>query len=182
MSAVPDIFVRKAEPEDAAACAAINLLGWRTAYEGLIDGEMLDNMSMNELLKKWDRRLNNPDPEVFCYVAVVKLKNGKEEIAGYVLGGKNRNAAMPFTHEVMALYLHPPYKRQGIGRLLFRAAIEEFKRRGVLSMLVFVLEGNVPARKFYESFRPVFSRDTTINIGNRTYNETALGWPDITGI
>jgi ribosomal protein S18 acetylase RimI-like enzyme len=179
MSFVPDIYIRRARPEDARACAEINLLGWRTAYAGLIADDTLEKMNLQDLLGKWNWRLTNKEKDTFCYVSLCPDKDGNEEVTGYILAGPNRNKTMPFTHEVLALYLRPEYKRQGIGRLLFRTAIEEFKRMDVSSMLVFVLEGNDPARQFYSSFGPVFTKNTTLGIDGRTYNESAFGWTDI---
>jgi GNAT superfamily N-acetyltransferase len=52
--------------------------------------------------------------------------------------------------ELYSLYVHPDRHGTGTGRALMAAALAEGVRRGWPRMLLWVLEGNAHARRFYE--------------------------------
>ena len=52
--------------------------------------------------------------------------------------------------ELIAIYVDPDHIGTGVGRLLMAAAREQLRRLGVTSAALWVLEGNVRARRFYE--------------------------------
>ena len=62
--------------------------------------------------------------------------------------------------QVMNIAVHPSRRRIGAGGRLLQAAIRSAREEGAASMVLEVREGNVPARKLYESagFTVVASR------------------------
>lgn len=59
------------------------------------------------------------------------------------------------------------YRRQGIGRLLFDAVKEDGTRRGFKTMSWQVLEWNIPAIEFYDSYGAAYGKEwynCTINL------------------
>jgi ribosomal protein S18 acetylase RimI-like enzyme len=77
-----------------------------------------------------------------------------------------------------ALYLHPDYFRQGIGKQLVQTAARRLIQDGMSSMLAWVLVQN-PSRKFYEALGGKYLYEKPIEIGGASLNEVAYGWPDI---
>lgn len=171
------LIIRKAQPADADACAEVNLLSWRNTYKGIIAGSTLEKMNMEDLLKKWRWRFAHPDPAIFCFVAEISGKAG-----GYLLCGPNRNKKFPQQYEVMAMYILEQHRRNGIGKKLFLSAVNEMRSRNIPSFLVFAIHGNIPAQKFYSSFHPHQSADTSLEIDGIGYTETCYGWNDISTI
>jgi ribosomal protein S18 acetylase RimI-like enzyme len=60
-----------------------------------------------------------------------------------------------------------------------RTAAREFARRGHTSMLLWVLNDNLPARKFYEALGGKILREKPISIGDQTLPEISYGWDNL---
>lgn len=84
----------------------------------------------------------------------------------------------PYEAEIYALYILEAHQRRGIGRRLVQAAAREFGRRGLGSMVVWVLAAN-PARRFYEALGGRLAGSQPIVIGGATLEEVAYGWADV---
>ena len=50
-------MIRKAKIEDSNSIANLILRGWQTAYKGLIDQELLDDMKEDEMSKGWKKNI-----------------------------------------------------------------------------------------------------------------------------
>jgi GNAT superfamily N-acetyltransferase len=61
-----------------------------------------------------------------------------------------RDERLPNFGELMALYVDPAHVGTGVGRLLIAAAWERLRGLGVAGALLWVLEANARARRFYE--------------------------------
>ena len=59
--------------------------------------------------------------------------------------------------EIVSIYFLPDYIGKGYGRLLLDKCIEELKKCGFSKVLLWVLEDNHRARKFYEKNRFIYS-------------------------
>src|SRR5579864_4294968 len=168
-----EIIIRPAMPEDAPYLASVNIASWQSTYRGLIADEVLDEMKFEQYLAKWENTLASQEKgNGFCFAA----ENESGKMMGYSLCGKNSHPELPFDGELYAIYLLKEYQGKGIGKKLFLRSIEEFKNTGVQSFLLFVLSSNTGSRKFYESFKPDFTADETIMIGNGAYCDVCYGW------
>lgn len=65
-------------------------------------------------------------------------------------------APPPYSAELTHLYVHPGAQAAGIGRRLMEGAIEIADVEGHRRVLLWVLEGNQHARRFYERFGFVY--------------------------
>ena len=74
--------------------------------------------------------------------------------------------------EIVSIYFLPDYIGKGYGRLLLNKCIKELKQCGFSKVLLWVLEDNHRARKFYEKngfiYSEVFRDD---NIGGKDIRE-----------
>ena len=173
--------IRLATVNDAPGCAAVNIAAWRSTYRGLIDDAALDNMDHEQLAERWHNRLMPANRAMFCFVAQLDpiAPTDPPHIVGYVLGGFSRRGELPFTGELLAIYLLPEHQGAGLGRRLFLRCVQEFRGRGIDSFLLFVLKANVAARKFYSAFHPDFEEESDVMIDGFTYRDVGYGWSNL---
>ncbi len=167
------IWIRPAVPEDAPALASVNVITWRAAYRGIIAADFLESLNETQLEERWRQRVASGESATFVAVT------DRGQVVGYVNAGAEREGLKPQTGEVYAIYLLPGYHRQGIGKRLMRRAMRWLKSQGMRVCLVWVLEDNLPARRFYESLGGVLFREQNITIGRQTLREVAYLWEDV---
>jgi RimJ/RimL family protein N-acetyltransferase len=129
------VVIRRAEPADEDALAAIDRATWNSLSsptpppgpEWAFFGERC-----------------NPDDVL---VAVVD-----DEIAGYVrLGRATELAATDHVRMISGIAVAMQHRQLGVGRALVGAAVEEASARGVRRLTLRVLGPNHAARRLYES-------------------------------
>lgn len=170
------MLIRHATLADAERMGFINAASWRTTYKGLIDDRAFDVMTHEAMVAKWTRIIThyatNPS---FALVAEVD-----GEVVGYISCGPNTHPDQSqFEWELFAVYLLKEHQGKGIGKALFCEAVNEMKRLGVKSLVLYVLSSNTPSRKFYESFKPDFAGSAKVMINEIEYDDTYYGWSDI---
>ena len=132
------MLVRPARREDAAAIADVHVLTWQTAYEHVFGAERLADIGSGRRAQ-WEERLANPERRVF-----VSEDDGR--VTGFVSIGESRDE--PGKGELFAIYVLPEAWGSGAGPALMASALEEL--RGFPSAMLWVLEDNPRARRFYE--------------------------------
>lgn len=136
--------VRAAVPADADEAARLQVRSWRSAYRGLIAQEFLDGLSPDFFADRYTfGRVGLRMPST-----VVAVDGAA--ILGLATTGLCRDGDLPNFGELMAIYVDPAHARRGVGRLLMEAARERLRVIGVADALLWVLEGNAAARRFYE--------------------------------
>jgi GNAT superfamily N-acetyltransferase len=136
--------VRAAVPEDSYDVARVHVRSWQSAYPGLIAQEYLDSLTPEALAGTYSfGRMGLALPST--QVAV-----DGSTICGLATTGLCRDSDLSNFGELMAIYVDPAYVRTGVGRLLMTAARERLRRIGVTQAALWVLDGNVRARRFYE--------------------------------
>jgi len=89
-------------------------------------------------------------------------------IRGLATTGLCRDEDFPNFGELMAIYVDPAHVRTGVGRLLMSAARERLRLVGLKGALLWVLDGNVGARRFYERDGWMFDGACrTVTFGNQ---------------
>ena len=68
------------------------------------------------------------------------------EVIGYVMVTKDRDGMA----QIWAIYVLPEWQRRGAGRLLWEAALERGRQLESHELVLWVLDSNEPARRFYE--------------------------------
>ncbi len=135
---------RDARVADAAALAAIHVRSWQVAYAGIFPAEFLSGLDVGRR-ERWRRaRLQNPPPRT-CTL-VVEVDDGPIGFAdlGPALG-------LGGAGEVYAIYLDPDHWGRGHGRELMAAAVDRLVRLGCGEAVLWVIEENLRARRFYEA-------------------------------
>ena len=169
------IQIRQATPADASAIARVHVDSWRTTYAGILPEKFLSGLSYASRENMWRDSLRSPIHGKGHYVA--ESCNG--DIVGFAVSGPESEGSSEFTGEIYAIYLLAEFQRQGMGRRLFTASCSSLFEAGIGSMLLWVLEENHAARRFYESLGGEVIRRKEINIGGADLVEVAYGWNDI---
>ena len=144
-------MVRRARPEDAAAIAAVHVRTWQAAYEHVFGAERLAGLDAERRRLGWERALSERVDEEDVFVA-----EDDGEVVAFASCGPARDE--PGEGEVYAIYALPPAWGGGAAPELMDAALDALRGRGYPAAILWVLEDNPRARRFYE--REGWSLDT----------------------
>lgn len=140
--------VRRAQPDDAQAIAAVHIRTWQSAYRRQLPDDYLDGLSqdLSRRTEMWQTEISTPrSPKHEVWVAAVDKR-----IDGFVALGPARDASSNITGEVYAIYVSPDRWGRGQGRTLFSHATNRLASFGYSEAILWVLESNRRARRFYE--------------------------------
>ena len=112
---------------------------WKYAYKDIIPQSFLDHIPAGQ----WANSIRKAGMN-----SLVLTENRK--MIGTASFCKSRWEKYSDYGEVVSIYFLPDYIGKGYGRLLLNKCIEELKQCGFSKVLLWVLEDNHRARKFYE--------------------------------
>jgi ribosomal protein S18 acetylase RimI-like enzyme len=142
------LSIRPVRLEDAENYTACHIACWRAAYQGIVPDQYLDAMQAEQQQRTEQLRqslLNPGSSQFFCLV------DGSQMI-GRLIIGKSRDDDLAQAGEVTAIYLLPEYWGQGLGRMLMDFAINTLRQSGYQQIILWVLQLNSRARRFYERY------------------------------
>ncbi|MBR5993388.1 MAG: GNAT family N-acetyltransferase [Lachnospiraceae bacterium] len=147
--------------DDRGAVSRIYEKSWKAAYKGIVPQDYLDGIKPG----RWAKNLDIPG-----WTNMVCIENG--EFIGTSTYSKSRWDKWPDAGEVISIYLLPEYYGKGYGRPLLTATLNKLKEQGYTEVLLWVLEENSRARRFYERFGFTCTEDTMDGvIGGKTLRE-----------
>ena len=136
--------------------------------------EFLDAIDLGEWTKRQRRNMAEQPADLVTLVAETQGL-----VVGWAVGGPNRDIAFDYAGELYAIYLLPDYQRRGIGRKLTVAVAGWLVDRKLNSMILWVLEQNHPARRFYEVLGGGHCGKRQTVIGGAPLSEVSYGWDDL---
>jgi L-amino acid N-acyltransferase YncA len=140
-----DVEIRPAELADVAELGRMHVATWRAAYTGIVPDEILEGLDAQDRAARWARQIRDGTDGV-----QIALDDGR--IVGFVSFGPCRDEdANGRIGEVCAIYLAASHWRQGLGRRLMSLALEHLRSAGSREAVLWVLEANHRARRFYEA-------------------------------
>lgn len=163
-----DIIIRKINEKDIPSIADIQVNGWKTAYKGIIDDDILDTMNKEEKIG----RLKESYQKNGFIVAEFK-----DEIVGfcrYIDSNEFTPDMQDIDCEITALYVKPDLKYNGIGTKLFQFVINEFKTKNKTKMILWCLKDNEPSKKFYTKMGGEIVKERLLKIGEKSYYEVGF--------
>lgn len=171
----PFMPVREMTADDIDAVARLRVSAWRSAYAGLLPRPFLDAMSVAEDAARRREAFAKTDGSVGHLVT----EDAHGTVTGWAAVGPDRPAG-PHTHaatgttdvaELYAIYVLPELIGTGLGRTLMDSSLAQARGRGFARVLLWVIEGNTRARRFYEraGFAPDGAEDTHDLDGRGTY-------------
>jgi GNAT superfamily N-acetyltransferase len=141
------VTLRPATTADLRRIAEIRIRAWQRAYQGLLPAEYLAGLDPDRDHERRRSRFADPANRMSEHVAVVD-----GAVVGWTSIGPYRgdDAPAPGPGEIAALYLDPDRWGRGVGRVLLRYAVEQLAVARLEPVLLWVLEGNGRARRFYQ--------------------------------
>jgi GNAT superfamily N-acetyltransferase len=165
-------MIRSASTADAAEISGVQRDSWLAAYEGIIAHEIMDRVTAPDDGARV-RQVFRTRPWQRMVVAVAQNPTGQSPadqpgIVGYASFGPELDVFAPWPHpvspagrqgqvgELYALYVHPAWWSTGTGRALMDHVLAKVSSAGFPNVMLWVLERNARARRFYEraGFRP----------------------------
>ena len=147
--------------DDPLAISDIYEQSWRNSYRGIVPQTYLDSIPHG----RWAAHVTNDGMH-----SLVLLEHG--QIIGTASVCRSRWAQYPGCGEIVSIYLLPDAMGKGYGTPLLRACLEALHEMGFDQILLWVLEENTRARRFYEKngfhCADVYLEDT---IGGRAVRE-----------
>lgn len=135
--------VRTAAPADAERLGQIHVRSWQKAYQGILPADFLASLSVEARADRWRTEL-----EAIGEADLALVVESGESINGFARVAPSADRKHG---EVQAIYLDPDHWRKGWGRLLMVAAEDSLARLGWKEAILWVLEKNLSARRFYEA-------------------------------
>ena len=169
------IQTRAAVPEDAASTARVHVDSWRSTYAGIVPAEYLAGLSYRNRESLWRDLLTADRPGTSYFVA--ETEDG--DIVGFASAGPEREGDRVYQGELYAIYILEEYQRMGLGHRLFSHVTRGLLADGFNSLLLWVLEDNRHACRFYESLGGERAGRKTITIGGADLVEVSYGWREI---
>ena len=145
--------LRPAIAEDAKAIATVHIQSWQSAYRGQLPDRYLDNLGqeLERRTEMWRSGITAPRTSGTEVWVADWGADSDRRIDGFVAFGPARDPDPNAGAEVYAIYVHPNVWGQGLGRTLLRRAMERLQSLGYSTSMLWVLESNARARRFYEA-------------------------------
>jgi GNAT superfamily N-acetyltransferase len=143
------VELREAQRGDELAVAEVHVRSWQEAYRGLMPDEYLDALDPRDRATRYT--FEAADPAAPTTVLAVRAgADGEGSILGFMTICPSRDGDAPGLGEVVALYVDPDRHLGGVGRLLMAEARRRLREAGFTEALLWVLDGNDRAARFYE--------------------------------
>jgi GNAT superfamily N-acetyltransferase len=137
--------VRPATSDDADAIGRIQVETWTTAYADLLPRETIEAFDVDARQAMWREGLGRaPRPGSATFVALVE-----DEVVGFATVGASHSE--DGSGELYAIYVDPSRWGDGAGRALIERAEASLRESGFPEALLWVLEGNERAERFYRA-------------------------------
>jgi ribosomal protein S18 acetylase RimI-like enzyme len=136
------VRVRRARLDDAAAIAEVHVRTWQDAYEHVFGAERLTGVTVEQRLPMWRQILQGADQTAF----VAEGDGGN--VIGWCTVGPSRDDDAD--GELWGIYVLSDAWGTGAGTALMAAGIEALRDSGCRAVILWVLEDNPRARRFYE--------------------------------
>jgi len=139
------ITISLATPTDAYDMAEIHTRSWEAAYKDIIPPDFIREKNTTRPAL-WQKILTSENTSQY-----VIRKDGKT-VGLMGLNRPNDDDLGDNFYELQAIYLHPDYFRQGVGTLAMNFAFDKARSLCKTDIVVWVLEENLAAIKFYQKF------------------------------
>jgi ribosomal protein S18 acetylase RimI-like enzyme len=168
------IAIRRADPADAVAIAAVHVAAWRSTYPGILPDSFLARLSVTRQAISYERSILR---RVSVHIAQNDAPSPTApRVVGFATGTPRANRLGD--GEIETLYVLDDWRDQGIGRALMAAVAQDLSAGGCGSAYCWVLRDN-PSRWFYEHVGGREAGSATIRVGGRAIPQTGYSWAPI---
>jgi GNAT superfamily N-acetyltransferase len=125
--------------------ATVHVRSWQAAYRGLLPDDLLDHLRPEHRAGRYTFSRTSPDDPR----TLLAVWDGS--LCGFATIGPGRDSDLTRSiAELMALYLDPAWWGKKVGKALIGEARAQMGDLGYQESVLWVLAGNVRARRFYE--------------------------------
>jgi len=165
------MIIRPSRAEDGPAVASVRIASWRATYRGIVPDSYLEHMDADEA--QWCKVASGEMPGAGLCVCEL---DGR--VVGFACYGAARAPNFGCSGELYATYFLPEAIGRGFGAQAMNEAMERLKALGHEDMLLWVIENNERARRFYERFGGILIADSrrSFEIDGATIREVAYGF------
>ena len=138
--------IRRAQESDAPFLAKVHIDAWHAAYRGSVPDSFLQGFTYQSRTERFRQSLATGSEETYLVE-----ENGK--VMGFLTLGACRDSDLNVdcTGEIWGIYISPTHWRKGLGKRLLEEAQSLLESKGCKEAVLWVLEGNQLARRFYEA-------------------------------
>jgi ribosomal protein S18 acetylase RimI-like enzyme len=137
--------IRTPDASEADTLAALHVITWQEAYEGLLPEAYLASLAPTQRLPMWQRLLTPPS-HASVFVAEID-----DEVIGFACGGASSDDDADETiGEMWMIYLRRACWGSQIGRGLHDVVLADLRRRGFQEATLWVMATNARTRGWYE--------------------------------
>lgn len=129
------------EHDDRYAISHVYEASWKSAYKDIVPQAYLDSIPEGH----WVTVLDDP-----AWHTLIMLDG--EKVVGTSSYCSSRFLDMNGWGEIISVYLLPDYCGKGYGKQLLQSAIDGLVQMGYEDIFLWVLEDNIRARRFYQSY------------------------------
>ncbi|HEY2132448.1 MAG TPA: GNAT family N-acetyltransferase [Acetobacteraceae bacterium] len=162
----------RATVDDAEALGVMHVQAWRETYAGLMPDSVLAGLDPVRRGQRWR--------DIIGAGSFVLLLRQGSDIVGFGSAGPQRDARLVQTGEIGALYLLRQIQRRGVGRQMMAALGRSLAERGLMSASLWVLDRNLPARRFYEALGACQLMCETVEQDGQAVSHIAYAWDEVT--
>ena len=166
--------VRAATAADAAASAAVEIRSWQAVYRGIVPDRYLDAMDAQSRAEAHRRLIGDGRG-----LHLVATDTTHHDLVGFCHAGPSRRPGS-WAWEVYTIYIEHHARWHGIGREMFEHVFAWVRQHRDPSLVVWVLEANEHARRFYEAMGGRAAHRTPSTIGGRQVIEQSYVWDRVT--
>lgn len=135
-----DYFLRRATPDDAEGVAEVYVASWNAGFGGLMPPRQLDR----EQVARWERDLGEGPVRWW-------LAQCGDRVVGFSGTGPSRDPVDPTLGELDTIAEAPSAWRQGVGRRLMDAALEDLLEADYREGILWTLADYEQGWAFYEA-------------------------------
>jgi len=136
------VRVRRATRDDAVAIADIHVRTWQDAYGHVFGAERLAGVTVEQRLPMWRQILEDAEQTAI----VAEKEDGG--LIGWCTVGPSRDPDAD--GELWGIYVLADAWGSGAGTALMAAGVDVLRESGCREVILWVLEDNPRARRFYE--------------------------------
>jgi ribosomal protein S18 acetylase RimI-like enzyme len=163
--------VRPARIEDADAIGWVSVTAWRETYAGIMPDEYLAALSAPQRADLFRERIRRMPDKQAIFVAL-----DQDDVVGFGVCGPTRERELETDGEIFAINLVDAAKRRGLGVRMMAAMASALSICGFARVGLWVIDKNMPARRFYETLGGQYTTQKDQEFGSKTLVELGYTW------
>lgn len=151
----------------ANAAAEIHFLTWKDVFSQWIPLDTCNKMTLEACQKIWFQLTESASP-LLHPIGIFE----SNELVGTIVWGQPREDKA-FDAELYSMLIHPSKLRQGAGRRLFPACLQNMREHGITNFYLNCIDANTRALNFYQKMG---GRTLPGLINRKDYKELRIHW------